>query len=199
MRRSGFLALGLVLVLFTGQQATAAVVGFTGTFLNQTLGIGGGAGSAFGAVPPPVPFHMSLTIADGAGPMGAITGGTFFLGGAPSGIIVNGGSVTLTDGGANDTAEFVVNVANGGGADNGQINYTFTGGDFFSGTAVNQAAFDDVLVRDKVSTGLNYIDFGNAQLSNYTGTITAVPEPTSMAVMLGLVAGVAGLRRRRRA
>ena len=197
MRRNGLLVLGMVLALATCQQATAAVVGFGGVFTNQTLATGGGGASALGAVPPSVTFAMGVTVTDGAGPVGTITGGTIVNSFSNNAISIVGGSVTLTDGGVNDTAAFVVEVnGNGGGTTNGQMTFSFTGGDFFTGTAINQAAFQ-TLMHDKISTGITYLDFGNGQISSYTGTVTAVPEPSSMALMVGLVAGVAGWRRRR--
>ncbi len=192
--------LALTLAITCCSSVNAAAVGprahFQGAFINQTLPGGGGAGSALGAVPPTVNFtFIDITTTDGAGIQTINPGGNWL--GMPNMTVV-GGTVQFTDNGVNDIAQFSINVSSTGGPlPNGQINFNFTGNLFSGGSIVNSANYASLVFSPNATTSVSYLDFGNAQLSSYTGTITAVPEPSTYALMLGVAAVAGGLRWRR--
>ena len=173
------------LVLFTALAfaltvgpANAAVVSFFGRVDTLT-----GPAGFLGTVPPVVPFTMTLNIADGPGPSGAITSGVLSFAGFPTLNSTIGSSVNLTEGGTSDTLSFLVLTSGGVGI------FNFTG-DFITGTAVNQAAFS------RIPFSTASFDFASGG-TLYEGTITAVPEPGTCLALVGLV-GVCGWRVRRK-
>ena len=162
----------------------AAVMIFQGrvTSANNAAGF-------LGAVPPGVDLSVNLTVTDGAGPLAAITSGTFqWIGNSVQ--FITGGSVTLTEGGVNDTVAMQVNTSAGIGL------FNFTGGNFISGTAVNTANLQG-LVTQRATTGFSFIT--NGFVTTYSGQISAVPEPSSCLALLGVVgAGAWRMRRARK-
>ncbi len=184
------LLLGLAACLLSVTNANAALVSFTGVISSQIFGAPGVG--FLGLVPPTRSFTMSLFVTDGPSP-GTVTGGSFVVSGGP-GFVVTGGNATLTDAGASDTAAFVVNVL---GPTAGLLNMTFSGSDFFSSNAINQVNFDK-FVYGRPTTGVNIIDFGT--FVGYSGTIQAIPEPGTMALMglFSVGGGYAAWRKKRR-
>ncbi len=175
------LGLAVAAVCSLASISEAAVMVFRGTVNSANSNAG-----FLGAVPPSVNFSINLTIADGAGPNAPITGGTFeWIGNSVQ--FITGGNVTLVEGGANDGANFLVNTSAGFGL------FNFSGGNFFANTAVNQANLNG-LGTPPSTTGFSFITNGGAVI--YSGSITAVPEPTSCLALLGLV-GVGAWRMRR--
>ncbi len=166
--------------------AQAAVVGFQGSFDTKTFGAPG-TGVYAGSVGPiaAITFNGHLNITDGTG---AITGG-FYTDSAGSTITVTGGTVTLTENGAMDSAEY--NVLLGGDA-LGTLAFEVIG-DVITDATINQANLGEFY---SIPVQAVLTDFANGS-GQYTGTIETIPEPSAAALMVGLVAGVAGWRRRR--
>ena len=179
-------------MVLAGSTASADIVNisFNGMFVDQTLPIGGGANSAFGDVPPAVDFSLGLGIDDITG---SILNGTVGVNENPSGIDVVGGTVTFLENGAQDIATFVIDTSSDGGiTTDGQFSFNFAG-DFVDNSLVNQGNLD--ALRGS-TTSVNFFDFGNGQVSNYTGIATAIPEPTSAALLVGLFVAAAARRRK---
>ncbi len=179
------LGLAVAAVCSLASVSEAAVMTFRGTVSSN----GGNAGGFLGAVPPNVNFSINLTVADGAGPNGPITGGTFeWIGNSVQ--FITGGSLTLAEGGPNsDSANFVVTTAAGTGI------FGFSSGaanSFITGTAINQGNVNGIALNSGTA-GFTFLANGGVV---YTGGITAVPEPTSCLALLGLV-GVGAWRMRR--
>lgn len=195
MLRIRIFALALAALVLHAEATSAAVIGFSGAFNARTFSIGGPG--FFGPVPPAVPFHMTLTVADGASP-GAILGGTFHYGpGTPPPLTIIGGTVTLAENGAADTATFLIDVEGitTTGTANGQMNIGLTG-DFFTSSAISQATFAGITEAGGSTPAFTFTD-GSAGFNSYSGSATAVPEPSSMAFAGLLVGGVAWRRRRK--
>jgi hypothetical protein len=179
-----FLSLTLGLCAF----ADAAVVSFIGTFNTKIAGLANNGvygGPLAPSAIPAVLFNGGLTVTDG---VGTITAGTW-ADSRFSGITVTGGTVVLTDGGVNDTMAVTVNI--GGGAI-GTLVFSVNALNAITGTTVNQANVDKFFFTGTTAT---LTDFANGG-GQYTGSIQAVPEPGSAAV-LSLVLGVCLWRRRR--
>lgn len=185
MRRLTVLSVAMAMALFCAS-ADAAVVSFLGTFDTKTLGAPG-TGVFGGSVGPiaDIDFDGLLDVTDGTG---VITGG-LYSDSAGSAITITGGTVTLTENGVNDTAAFNILV---GGAALGNLTFTVQG-DVITDSTINQAnlsAFANIPTQGVLT------DFANGG-AQYSGELETIPEPGSMAVLLGLVGGVAGWRRRR--
>ena len=178
------LGLTVAVVCSFAAVSEAAVLTFRGTVTNATSNAG-----FLGAVPPNVNFSINLTVTDGAGPNGAITGGTFeWIGNSVQ--TITGGNLTLAEGGPNsDSANFVVTTAAGNGI------FGFSSGatnSFITGTAINQGNVNGIALNSGTA-GFTFITGGGVV---YTGGITAVPEPASCLALIGLV-GVGAWRVRR--
>ena len=186
----------LCVVLFATSTATAGSVSFAGQVLTNNAG--GGAGSAFGTLPPTVSFSTAaLEFTDG-GMSGNLVGGAVFS--SHPNISILSGSLQLTEAGSSDTAIVALQISRDGGGANGNITMTFTG-DLFASAVVNQATIDSLIASADNSGSFTYIDNGGGQSSVYSGnsaSFAAVPEPSTAGLLLGL-AGMSILRRRRKA
>lgn len=197
----------LLVVALTGQAATAASVGFVGFFNQDT--VGGGTGFLGSVVPPNAPVAFGAMapnpnmyqFAEGPGTQ-LLTGGSGILplsAGGP--LFILSGSATFIDNGASDTATFVFNVGTtAGGPANGSLNFSFSNSDLFSGgSVVSQANIDELVNGTAYLSDIGsatYVDNSTGTLNIYGGLVNAVPEPGSVAALLGL--GVASVVRRRR-
>lgn len=186
MRKTGLLGLSLALMLAMSLQASAAVVGFTGNLNTKTLGANGAG--VFGGVVGAIPVVNFSGRADVTDITGVITGG-LFTNDAGAAINVSGGSVSLIENGINDTATFNITLA---GDALGALQFTLQG-DVITDATINQ---NNVSRFFDFPTTVLLTDFANGG-GQYAGSVTAIPEPGTMSLMLGLVAGVAGWRRRR--
>lgn len=191
------IALGCVTLcaaLLATNTATAASVSFAGNVLIANAG--GGAGSAFGSVPPTVSFSTgALEFTTGA-TSGNLVGGSSFTS-HPSITIVSG-TLSLTEAGINDTAVFSLAVTRAGGG--GNVSMTFDG-DLFTSAVISQATIDSLIASADNSGSFTYVDNGGGQTSVYSGnsaSFAAVPEPSTAGMLFGL-AGLTLLRRRRQA
>ncbi len=166
------LGLTVAAVCSLASVSEAAVMVFRG-FVNSS----NNAAGFLGAVPPAVNFSINLNVTDGPGPNAAITSGTFeWIGNSVQ--FITGGNLNLTDGGLNDTLAFQVNTSAGIGL------FNFTGGNFITGTAVSPTSLSG-LVTQSATTGFSFIT--NGFVTTYSGSITAVPEPTSCLALIGVV------------
>ncbi|MEM7455870.1 MAG: hypothetical protein AAF456_16065 [Planctomycetota bacterium] len=181
----------VALLAFAGSTASADLIdaNFEGVFVEQTLPIGGGTGSAFGNVPPTVDFSLSVVIDEMSGD---ILDGTVGANENPTGINIIGGSVNFIENGNQDIATFIIDTSSDGMNIDGQFSFNFAG-DFVNNSLVNQTNLDSLLGS---TTSVNFFDFGNNQVSNYTGIATAVPEPATATILLGLF-GLTAARRRK--
>lgn len=184
----------LCVALLATNPATAASVSFAGQIL--TTNAGGGAGSAFGAVPPAVAFSTAALEFVTGGASGNLVGASAFS--SHPTISITGGTLSLTEAGTNDTAVVNLTVSRAGGG--GNVSMTFNG-DLFASAVINQATIDSLIASANNSGSFTYVDNGGGQASVYSGnsaSFAAVPEPSSAALLVG-IAGLTLLRRRRSA
>ena len=189
MKQLGQSVFALLLGLAFFSTSHAALVGFQGTFDTKSLGAAGTGVFGGAAAPPdvgitPVDFGGFLDVTDGTG---AITGGAYFDS-VGSGITIAGGSVNLIEDGSNDRAVFNVTIA---GAATGNIAFTITG-DVITDATINQENLNQFLF---IPSTAILTDFANGG-AQYTGTISAIPEPSSLSLLCLGLAGFAVRRRR---
>ena len=197
----------LLVVALSGQAAKAASVGFVG-FFNQNT-VGGGTGFLGSVVPPNAPVSFGAMapnpnmyqFAEGAGTQ-LLTGGSGILPLSVGGpFFVLGGSATMTDNGATDSASFVLNVGTtSGGPANGSLIFAFSGDLFSGGSVVSQANIDELVNGAAFLSDVGsatYVDNSTGTTNIYGGLVNAVPEPGSALALLGLGLGSVVRRRRR--
>lgn len=185
-----FRVLGMTLVMaMIATTANAAVVGFNGSLTDKVLGGAGTGVFAGGAAPSVLPaavdFHGNITVTDGTG---AITGGVF-ANSFGANVTIVGGTVSLTENGANDTAAFNILV---GGDASGSLSFTIQA-DVIADSTINQGNLDAFLF---IPTAAVFTDLANGA-AQYTGTVQTIPEPGTLSLLGLCVGGVACWRRRR--
>lgn len=179
IRKTCPLATGMLLLLCLSTSTQAAIVVFAGQ-LSSGNGI-------LGAVPPTMPFSLSLDFTSSGPGIGTINSGLFTN--SSGNIAVVGGDILVIENGANDQALFSINTA----APAGAISITATG----NGLTNNQVTAPNLVALINTSTFTSVsANFGAS--GNYTGSIsTAVPEPSSVVLLSGAGLVLAFCRRRR--
>lgn len=190
MLRSAFLMLAIVACV-SASSAQAAVIQFYGAITSK-VGTGGTLNFAL-----PQPFTAYLSVNDSGTNSSTVAFGGFKFGNTE--ITVSGGQVNVLNG---DTIEFIFGTSNTtlatlNGNPNGTsgiaaIAFSFNGIAGL-GTGVNQSQLYKL---NGATTNFTLLENGSLPL--YAGTITAIPEPSSMLALGGLVAGFGGWRYRRR-
>ncbi len=181
MIRLSLLALSVILVLAVSpSRGQAAIVTFSGS-LNS------GNGPTLGAIPPSRDFSITLDFSQTIPGFGRINSGLFNSSTAM--ISVTGGDIIVTEGGANDQALFAIDT----NSPTGSFSVTFTGN-----AITNNLVTTENLTRLITASAPSTISANFGAADSYTGTVTsAVPEPNSAMLLLGL-AGFGSLHRRRR-
>lgn len=142
--------------------------------------------------------------------VGFYGGPTGFADGGIQAVTFDGGVITQTDGGANsvvtgDVLSLVVgSIEYGvGGANDTLTLYNVAATDTALPTAfatvtadLDNASFDTISIADGQTSGFDEIRFGTSLEKVTPGLFTAVPEPSSMMILMGL--GGLGLLRRRK-
>jgi hypothetical protein len=181
MLKSAALFMGLV-VLICVSNASAALVNFKGVLTSNPTPPTGSLNLPLGD------FELSLTTGV---PLATslITGGQFKFGATV--VNVAGGTVGVSGG---NTLSFTVLAT-----PNVIASFTFSGLSGLGGT-VNQATLDK-LYPPVVTTTFSILQTdpsGGTVLAQYDGTISSVPEPSSMIALAGLAVGAGGWRLRKR-
>jgi hypothetical protein len=194
--RTRVVALAAFAVLsMASMRAEAAAVGFLGTITG-----GGGGNAILGSIPPSqrLDYFLSLDYTETGNFFAPITGGEFIITnpttGIPSTFDVTGRRIVLSQNAVagRDVAAFAVDLESGG--NKGTLSFTYEG-QLPQGLAVNEK---NILAMVLGRTTSFVLDFGDMNGGVYTGNITGIPEPGSMAALLGLVAGGAYRLRRKR-
>ncbi|MCA9218239.1 MAG: hypothetical protein KDB27_34460 [Planctomycetales bacterium] len=167
---------------------------FEGTIVSETLPTPPSTvATALGPVTSPVAFDLVLNIPSSPGPTGPIIGTGSSLTFASGGTFdILGGTISVTDNGVKDVVAFSVDVDNltgGGGAEDGQLTF-FLLGDLVSSTTIDGAMLAGL---GGATSWVNYVDFSNSQLSNYSGVVTAASAVPEVNPILGLVVTSIGL------
>ena len=193
MLRSAFLMMAIVTCLSVST-AQAAAIQFYGALTSRT---GSGGTLDFSVFPQPKLFTAYMSVIESPTNSTSVAFGGFKFGNTE--ITVSGGEVNVVNG---DSVEFifetqdtVLSTLNGNAVSSpgiARILFTFNGVTGL-GTGINQY----VLGRLNGLT-TNFTMLENGSLPLYSGSITAIPEPSSMLVLGGLVAGFGGWRLRRR-
>jgi hypothetical protein len=191
MIKSYLLTLAM-LTCFCVSNAEAAVIQFYGSLTSKV----GPTGVLQFALPKA--FTAYLSVNDSGSNLATVAFGGFKFGNTE--ITVSGGSVEVKNG---TDIEFLFDTSNTtlatfNGSANGTagiaaIGFTFTGISGL-GTGVNQSQLYKL---DGATTNFTLFEFGG--LPFYSGTITAIPEPSSLLALTGLVSGFGAWRLRRRA
>jgi hypothetical protein len=190
MLRSAFLMLAVVACLSVSS-AQAAAIQFYGNLASKV----GPAGVLQFANN--TPFTAYLSVNDSGTNVSSVAFGGFKFGNTE--ITVSGGSVEIKNGNEfeflfapGDTTLATLNGAPNGTPGIAFIGFTFTGVSGL-GTGINQTQLGKL---NGLTTNFTLSEFGGLPI--YSGTITAIPEPSSMLVLGGLVAGFGSWRYRRR-
>lgn len=180
-----------IVACVSASSAQAAVIQFYGSITSK-VGTGGTLNFAL-----PRPFTAYLSVNDSGTNSSTVAFGGFKFGNTE--ITVSGGQVNVLNG---DTIEFIFGTSNTtlatlNGNPNGTsgiaaIAFSFNGIAGL-GTGVNQSQLYKL---NGATTNFTLLENGSLPL--YAGTITAIPEPSSMLALGGLVAGFGGWRYRRR-
>ena len=171
-----------VIVALAATTSQAAQVNFIGTIDSRTVIAGVPGAGPLDPLPPSRSVNISLVVPNAVGTSTA-TGLATVSGIAPFNIA---GSSSVTADGTN--LSFVLDLGSG-----------FFGSIVFNGVAgtnIDQALFSTIENKLANSFTLTHLQAGGA--IQYAGSITAVPEPSSMMVLGGLVmGGIVRYRRRR--
>lgn len=181
MRKICVLSVVLSLAPFFCLKSNAAIVLFQGQ-------INSGSGTALGNAPPDIPFSITLDFTPIAPGFANINSGSFSTNSAV--IDVVGGLISLTENGANDTASLALDTV----GPIGSISTNF----FADAVSTNEVSTANLIaMANSAGSSDLFANFGGG--GNYSGTVTsAVPEPSSVSVLLSTLAVVC-VRRRKRA
>jgi hypothetical protein len=187
------IAMMAVMLLATSSSLSAAIVSFKGVMSNAVLNTGG-------LVVPSGDFFLVMKVNPG-GLGGNITSGKYVFGygsASPVTLAVTSGSVITGNGSVSFSVNSPVPI---GYSSNSAINsvFTFNIPGMTSGL-LNPAKFALLTAPPSYTDGwlLNHSDSLGNQLAEYTGTISTVPEPSSVIALSGLVLGSVGYRWRKR-
>ncbi len=161
--------------------AHGAIIRFGGQFTS-------GAGSLLGNLPPQSNFAAQLNFDATVPGLGNISSGTLTF--SQLTLDISGGSIIVSDFGATDQATILFNTT----GPTGSVSVSFFG-NAISDSLVNEINLN-ALIRVGSPASIS-ASFGSS--GSYTGTVTAVPEPTSSALLgLSIAALGVGCRLRKR-
>jgi hypothetical protein len=171
-----------LLVLTTSVSASAAVVKFMGTLTSKSSGLTLPLGG----------FEGELTVNNSVASFSSIASGKFVFGGTDT-LLVTGGIVNVTGAGQ---ILFSIGNTNFNPVIGQTLTFIFTGvPGVLAGSPINQATLDNL--HSPTSLTASTFSFTDGSLT-YNGSITAVPEPGSMALVASLVLGAGGWKWRKR-
>ncbi|GIW96918.1 MAG: hypothetical protein KatS3mg111_0251 [Pirellulaceae bacterium] len=195
MKRLSVGIAGLILAMSVQIVASAATVSFIGQITEKTLGTAGsgvfGGGAAPSTLSPFVTIAGAFSVVDG-GTSSAITpiGSGLLSNSAGATITITGGTLNLVGTNTTDSLNVTLNL---GGDMLGNLVFSINADVVGLGATINQANLNAFAFIPSSSAVLTDLANGGAQ---YSGSVTAVPEPSSLAC-LGLLTGVVCWRRRR--
>lgn len=176
------LCLAAMLLFVGASSVSAAAVSFRGVINSRIPATGGSFGLSPGAT-----FTGGLYVLDSVSSSSSIIGGRFDFSNGLT-IFVNSGTVSITG----STVDFSMLAANSATTPLSSILFSFTSVPGI-GSSINSAELDKLAWR---TTSFNLFEGGGVPF--YEGTITAVPEPSSMLALAGLAVGGLGYRWRKR-
>ncbi len=180
MYRSAGFGFVCAFVMMWSLPALGGIINFGGQFTS-------GTGSLLGDLPPQRSFNVQLDFDSSLPGIGTVNSGMLTF--SALSLNITGGNIFVSESGAMDQATLLFNTS----GPNGSLSVSFFG-NAIADSMVNESNLN-ALIRVGAPAAIT-ANFGSS--GSYTGTITAVPEPTSFALAtIGIAIMGLGYRMRR--